>query len=64
MATAHKIARVLYHLLQTGEPYVEESAKAFEEKRRERELHKLSRRAAKLGFTLSPVAEPLAKAGP
>ncbi len=64
VATAHKIARVLYHLLKTGEPYVEESAKAFEEKRRERELHKLSRRAAKLGFTLSPVAEPLATAGP
>jgi hypothetical protein len=55
---------VLYHLLKTGEPYVEESAKAFEEKRRERELHKLSRRAAKLGFPLSPVAEPLATAGP
>ncbi len=56
MATAHKLARVLYHLLKYGEPYVEESAAAYEEKRRERELHQLARRANKLGYTLSPVA--------
>lgn len=58
VATAHKIARVLYHLLKYREPYVEESAAAYEAKRRERELHQLTRRAQKLGYTLAPVAEP------
>ncbi|HEY0603424.1 MAG TPA: transposase, partial [Herpetosiphonaceae bacterium] len=64
VATAHKIARVLYHLLKYGEAYVEESAATYEAKRRERELHHLTRRAQKLGYTLAPVAEPRAAADP
>src|SRR4051794_26807328 len=35
VATAHKIARTVYHLLKTGEPYREESAADYEHKRRE-----------------------------
>ena len=57
VATAHKIARVLYHLLKYGDPYVEESAAAYEEKRRARELHQLTRRANKLGYTLTRMTE-------
>jgi transposase len=49
VATAHKIARTVYHLLKTGEPYREESAETHERKRRERELNHLTRRAQKLG---------------
>lgn len=64
VATAHKIARVLYHLLKYREPYVEESAAAYEAKRRERELHQLTRRAQKLGYTLAPVTEPRAAPNP
>jgi transposase len=64
VATVHKLARVLYHLLKYGEPYVEESAAADEEKRRERELHQLARRANKLGYTLSPVAADPSEAVP
>lgn len=45
VATAHKIARIFYHVLQTGEAYVEQSAGEFEEQRRERELRQLTRRA-------------------
>jgi hypothetical protein len=54
VATAHKIARIVYHLLKTGETNVEQSAGEFEEQRRERELRQLARRAGKLGRTLTP----------
>ncbi len=58
VATAHKIARIVYHLLKYGEAYEEESADAYEQKRQERELRQLTRRANKLGYTLAPVGEP------
>jgi transposase len=57
VATAHKIARIVYHLLKYGEAYEAESADAYEQKRQERELRQLTRRAAKLGYTLAPVQE-------
>jgi transposase len=53
VATAHKIARIVYHLLKTGEPYREESDAEYERKRQERELKHLTRRAQKLGYTLT-----------
>jgi hypothetical protein len=37
VATAHKIARIVYHLLKYGEAYEAESADAYEQKRQERE---------------------------
>ena len=55
VATAHKIARIVYHLLKTGEPYREESDAAYERKRQQRELKHLARRAQKLGYTLTAV---------
>jgi transposase len=55
VATAHKIARIVYHLLTTHEPYREEHAAEYEQKQRERELKHLTRRAQKLGYTLAPV---------
>jgi hypothetical protein len=54
VATAHKIARIVYHLLKYGEAYEAESAEAYEHKRQERELRHLTRRAANLGYTLTP----------
>jgi transposase len=56
VATAHKIARVVYHLLKYGEAYKGESAEQYEQQRQERERGQLERRAQKLGFTLTPVA--------
>jgi transposase len=53
VATAHKIARTVYQLLKTGEPYREESAADYDHKRRERERRQLERRAQKLGYTLT-----------
>jgi transposase len=55
VATAHKIARTVYHLLKTREPYREESVADYDRKRQERELKQLSRRAHKLGYTLTAV---------
>ncbi len=55
VATAHTIARIVYHLLKTGEPYREESDTEYERKRQERELKHLARRAQKLGYTLTAV---------
>jgi transposase len=55
VATAHKIARIVYHLLKTGEAYREEGAAEYEQKRKVRELKQLERRAQKLGYTLAPV---------
>lgn len=55
VATAHKIARIVYHLLTTHEPYREEHAAEYEQKQRERELKHLQRRAQKLGYTLTVV---------
>jgi transposase len=55
VATAHKIARIVYHLLKTGEPYREESDAEYERKHQERELKHLTRRAQKLGYTLNVI---------
>ena len=57
-ATAYKIARIVYRLLATREPYREESAAEYDRKRRERELEQLPRRAQKVGFTLTPAPTP------
>ena len=56
VATAHKLARTVYHLLKYGEAFEEERAEEYERKRREQELHRLARRAQKLGYTLTQLA--------
>jgi transposase len=56
VATAHKIARIVYHLLKYGEAYQAESAATYEQQRQERELRQLARRAQKLGFTLTAIS--------
>jgi transposase len=54
VATAHKIARTVYHLLKYRVQYVEMGAEAYQQKQREREVAALHRKARKLGFTLMP----------
>lgn len=53
-ATAHKLARVIYHLLKHREPYAALDREVYEQQLRERELKSLKRKAAKLGFDLVP----------
>ena len=53
-ATAHKIARIVYHMLKHRQPYRTVSAADYDEQQHQRELRSLQRRAAKLGLTLAP----------
>lgn len=53
-ATAHKLARIVYHLLKTRQPYHPPTLEAYDEQHRQREINALRRRAAKLGLTLQP----------
>lgn len=55
VATAHKIARTVYHMLKNRVPYHDIGAAEYNQRFREREIHALQKKAAKLGYTLSPV---------
>jgi len=57
VATAHKIARIVYHLLKHREAFIAESAADYEARLQQRELAQLKRKAAKLGLSLVPVAQ-------
>jgi hypothetical protein len=52
VAMAHKIARIVYHLLTHRTPYRDLSAEEYDRRARERDLGNLRKRAAKLGLTL------------
>lgn len=51
-ATAHKLARIVYHMLKHNQPYNPLTPEAYNDQLRQRELRSLKRRAAKLGLTL------------
>lgn len=53
-ATAHKIARIFYHVWSTGDAYVDPGVGAYEQKYREQVLNQLQRKARSLGFDLVP----------
>jgi transposase len=53
-ATAHKLARILYHLLTTKEPYKEEVFKSSEADTLRRAESRLRKQAAQLGLTIVP----------
>ena len=55
-ATAHKLARVVYHLIATGQPYNESVFLKHEASHRARVQKRLRTQAAALGFTLVPTA--------
>jgi transposase len=55
-ATAHKLARVVYHLLETGESYDESFFLWYEASHRDRVQKRLHAQAAALGFTLVPTS--------
>lgn len=54
-ATAHKLARIVYHLLRYGEAYVQQSEAAYAEEHRQRLERQLARRAQELGYELKKV---------
>jgi transposase len=51
-AAAHKLARVVYHLLATREPYDDSVFEKGEEKYRQRAENRLKAQARALGFTI------------
>jgi transposase len=57
-ATAHKLARIVYHLVRYGEAYVRQTEEAYAEQVRERLEKHLHRRAAELGYELKKIEPP------
>jgi transposase len=53
-AGAHKLARLIYQMLKTGRVYQELGADHYDQRYRDRVLTSLQRRAADLGFRLTP----------
>jgi transposase len=53
-ATAHKLARIIFHVLTTKEPYREEAFKSSEQEALRRTEMRLRKQAAQLGFTITP----------
>ncbi len=56
-ATAHKLARLVYHLLKYGEDYVAQGMAEYEQAYRERTVQNLLRKAKALGYKLLPLTE-------
>jgi hypothetical protein len=54
VATAHKLARLVYSLLKHGTAYVQQGLDAYERQYRERSAAALARRARELGYELVP----------
>ena len=53
-ATAHKLARIIYHLLTHREAYQPLTREAYEQQQRQHKIQALERAAAKLGLKLQP----------
>jgi transposase len=54
-ATAHKLARLIYILLTRGEQYFDQGEAYYEERHRERVIYHLNKKAAAMGFALTPM---------
>jgi transposase len=57
-ATAHKLARIFYAMLKNGTEYRDPGVDYYERRYRENLLKSLTKKAADLGFTLTPI-EPV-----
>ncbi len=56
IATAHKLARIFYFMLKRRTPFRDIGADEYDKREREREIARLQKRAAKLGFTLTQLS--------
>lgn len=57
-ATAHKLACLIYRMLRYGEEYVTQSMEAYETKIKANLFKALERKAAAIGYQLSPLPRP------
>lgn len=62
-ATAHKLARIVYHLMRFGVAYMKQTEEGYAAHVRERLEKQLHRRARELGYTLTKI-EPTTAAPP
>jgi len=53
VATAHKIARTVYYMLKHRKPFHDIGAEEYDKREHQREISRLQKRAAQLGFTLT-----------
>jgi len=53
-ATAHRLARIVYHMLKYREAYVDPGETAYTQQQRDRSIRNLKRRATQLGLQLVP----------
>ena len=53
-AMAHRLARLVYRMLRYGQQYVDKGAEYYEQKSRRQQMDFLTKRAAQLGFRLTP----------
>jgi transposase len=58
VACAHKLARIVYHLVRYGDSYVKQTEAAYAEQVRERVERSLQRRASELGYELKKLEPP------
>jgi transposase len=56
-ATAHKLAIIFYSMLKTGTPYRDPGVDYYETRYRQKLLNSLQKKAATLGFQLTPLQE-------
>ena len=63
-ATAHKLARVVYHVMRYGEACAAQQEQQFADEVRERQEKQLHRRARELGYDLVPKPNPNLAANP
>lgn len=55
-ATAHKLARIFYHLWRTGDTYQDPGQDYYEKKYKERVLASMKKKAKQLGYEISLIA--------
>ena len=56
-ATAHKLARLIFHLHKTGKPYDENACSRNDERYQQRRQHHLRKQAREMGFEPRPTAD-------
>jgi len=64
VATAHKLARLVYSLLKYGEAYVAQGMAEYEQTYQERVVKNLARKAKALGYQLLPTSDRTVQADP
>ena len=58
VATAHKLACILYHMLKEHQPLRVVSAAEYDQSQQERALKSLQRQAKRLGYSVVPQPQP------